>query len=135
MQGNINPDVAPLTEKENTFNPRHHSSEQTTDNKSANVSDTEVTNEKPGKGPAFVGEMEEVEMDEEPHVDPFVPFDDLPEERHWLVTFRAMLTGCICGALVNSSNLYLGLKTGWTFGASLFGSIVGFSVLVCEVCL
>ncbi|KAI6797705.1 oligopeptide transporter [Hortaea werneckii] len=127
--GNINPDVAPLTEKENTFNPGHHGSEHTPDSKSANVSDTEITNEKPGKGPAFVGEMEEVEMDEEPHVDPFVPFDDLPEERHWLVTFRAMLTGCICGALVNSSNLYLGLKTGWTFGASLFGSIVGFSVL------
>ena len=32
----------------------------------------------------------------------------------------------------SSSNLhsvYLGLKTGWTFGASLFGSIFGFAIL------
>ena len=40
-----------------------------------------------------------------------------------------MFVGCICGALVNASNLYLGLKTGWTFGASLFGAIVGFAVI------
>ena len=26
-------------------------------------------------------------------------------------------------------SVYLGLKTGWTFGASLFGSIFGFAIL------
>ncbi|KAK5117447.1 hypothetical protein LTR85_008832 [Meristemomyces frigidus] len=127
MYGNINPDVPPLTEKQNVFNPHpHHAS----DSKSAGeTSDGEGLDEKAGKGPAYVGEMEELDVDEEPVIDPFVPFDDLPEERHRIVTVRAMLVGCVCGALVNASNLYLGLKTGWTFGASLFGSIVGFSVL------
>lgn len=61
--------------------------------------------------------------------DPFTPFDDLPDERHRIVTIRAILVGVVCGALVNASNIYLGLKTGWTFGASLFGCIIGFAVL------
>lgn len=30
---------------------------------------------------------------------------------------------------MNASNIYLGLKTGWTFGANIFGAIVGFAVL------
>lgn len=59
--------------------------------------------------------------------DPFVPFDNIkPEAR--ILTFRAMLVGAICGALVNASNIYLGLKTGWTFSANIFGTIVGFAV-------
>lgn len=40
-----------------------------------------------------------------------------------------MLCGAICGALVNASNLYLGLKTGWTFQANIFGTIVGFAMV------
>lgn len=59
--------------------------------------------------------------------DPFVPFDNVVPEKH-ILTFRAMLIGAICGALVNASNIYLGLKTGWTFAANIFGSIVGFAV-------
>ncbi|KAL0261827.1 hypothetical protein SLS55_003259 [Diplodia seriata] len=61
--------------------------------------------------------------------DPFVPFDDLPEERSRVLTIRAVIVGCICGALVNASNVYLGLKTGWTFTANLFGAILGFAVI------
>ena len=53
--------------------------------------------------------------------DPFRPFDDLPEERHRVLTVRALIIGIICGALVNASNVYLGLKSGWTFSANLFG--------------
>lgn len=102
--------MPPFTEKSNAFNP--------------------TENGKDGKaGPIYVGEMEEAEFDEEPVIDPYKPFDDLPVERKRILTFRAMLVGCVCGALVNASNLYLGLKTGWTFGASLFGAIVGFAVL------
>ncbi|KAI0630922.1 OPT oligopeptide transporter [Trametes polyzona] len=44
-------------------------------------------------------------------------------------TFRAVLVGCALGAVISASNVYLGLKTGWTFGASLFGSIFGFAIL------
>jgi OPT family oligopeptide transporter len=61
--------------------------------------------------------------------DPFHPFDDLPEEKQWVLTFRAMFIGLSCGALVNASNVYLGLKSGWTFGANLFGAIAGFAIV------
>lgn len=53
--------------------------------------------------------------------DPFSPFNDLPEEKEWVLTLRAVFFGLCAGALVNASNLYLGLKTGWTFPANLFG--------------
>jgi hypothetical protein len=79
---------------------------------------------------AFVGESSDFdEGSDVAHIDPFEPFDDLPDERKRIVTIRAVILGCICGALVGSSNIYLGLKTGWTFGASLFGAIIGFAVL------
>ncbi|KND00958.1 OPT superfamily oligopeptide transporter [Spizellomyces punctatus DAOM BR117] len=44
-------------------------------------------------------------------------------------TFRAVFVGTILGAIIGASNMYLGLTVGWTFGASLFGSIVGFAIL------
>ncbi|KAF2648683.1 oligopeptide transporter [Lophiostoma macrostomum CBS 122681] len=76
---------------------------------------------------------ERVKSSEEFHddfvIDPFKPFDNLPEERSRIVTIRAVFFGLCCGALVNDSNIYLGLKTGWTFTANLFGSIAGFAVL------
>lgn len=52
--------------------------------------------------------------------DPFKPFVDTRQEGHYL-TIRAIFIGCCAGALVNASNIYLGLKTGWTFGANIFG--------------
>ncbi|KAI0324759.1 OPT oligopeptide transporter [Cubamyces sp. BRFM 1775] len=59
--------------------------------------------------------------------DPFPEDPDAPEEKQF--TFRAALVGCALGAVISASNVYLGLKTGWTFGASLFGSIFGFAIL------
>lgn len=123
--------MPPLTEKQNVFNV-HHAPEDST---------THGTPEYTGDGSAkefektatYVGEMEETDLkeglEEELEQDPFKPFDNLPEERQSIVTIRAMLIGVVCGALVNASNVYLGLKTGWTFGASLFGAIIGFAVL------
>ncbi|KAF2460450.1 oligopeptide transporter [Lineolata rhizophorae] len=61
--------------------------------------------------------------------EPFRPFDGLPDEKKRIITVRAVVVGLICGALVNASNIYLGLKTGWTFGANMFGAIVGFCVV------
>lgn len=52
--------------------------------------------------------------------DPFQPFDDLPNETRNVLTIRAITVGILCGALVNASNIYLGLKSGWTSGANLF---------------
>ncbi|KAL3446422.1 OPT oligopeptide transporter protein-domain-containing protein [Aspergillus insuetus] len=64
---------------------------------------------------------------EEP--DPFAPFPDSQPDQRRILTFRAILVGSLCGTLVNASNIYLGLKAGWTTSANIFGSIVGFVVL------
>ncbi|KAJ3029524.1 hypothetical protein HK097_005781, partial [Rhizophlyctis rosea] len=50
--------------------------------------------------------------------------DDAPA-----LTVRAVLVGVLLGSIISASNMYLGLTIGWTFGASLFGSIVGFAIL------
>lgn len=58
-----------------------------------------------------------------------LPMDaNLPEETNQF-TVRAVFVGCAIGAVVQASNLYLGLKTGITFGPQLLGGIGGFLVL------
>ncbi|KAF8599334.1 OPT superfamily oligopeptide transporter [Ceratobasidium sp. AG-I] len=44
-------------------------------------------------------------------------------------TVRAVLIGSLLGLIVGASNIYLGLKTGFTFGAGLFGAIFGFAII------
>ncbi|KAF9146475.1 hypothetical protein BG015_011580 [Linnemannia schmuckeri] len=44
-------------------------------------------------------------------------------------TVRAVLVGSVLGLVVAASNMYTGLKAGWTFGAALWGSIFGFLLL------
>ncbi|SAL96625.1 hypothetical protein [Absidia glauca] len=44
-------------------------------------------------------------------------------------TWRASIIGSLLGCLVAASNTYLGLKIGWTFGASLFGAIFSFAII------
>ncbi|KAL8292838.1 hypothetical protein RQP46_000532 [Phenoliferia psychrophenolica] len=53
---------------------------------------------------------------------------DMPVETQTL-TVRAIIVGCALGTVVQASNLYLGLKTGFTFGPQLFGAIFGFAIL------
>ncbi|KAF2090219.1 oligopeptide transporter [Saccharata proteae CBS 121410] len=107
--GHINPNVPPLKEKD------------------IYALDDSIAKDS-GKDAAYSIDIEEKETEE--HIpDPFVPFDNLPEERSRVITVRAVILGCICGALVNASNVYLGLKTGWTFTANLFGAILGFAVI------
>ena len=52
--------------------------------------------------------------------DPFKPLEDLADDTGNILTFRAIIVGLLCGALVNASNVYLGLKSGWTASANLF---------------
>jgi OPT family oligopeptide transporter len=59
---------------------------------------------------------------------PFPVSPDYVEETHQL-TFRAIFVGCALGAVVGASNIYLGLKTGFTFGPQLFGAIFGFAIV------
>ncbi|TFK48797.1 OPT oligopeptide transporter [Heliocybe sulcata] len=60
--------------------------------------------------------------------DPF-PEDPNAEPELQQFTFRAVFVGSILGGVIAASNVYLGLKTGWTFGAGLFGSIFGFAII------
>ncbi|GJJ70470.1 hypothetical protein EMPS_02819 [Entomortierella parvispora] len=54
--------------------------------------------------------------------------DEYVHEEHQF-TWRAALVGSLLGCVVAASNLYLGLKIGWSFGAALWGSIFGFLIL------
>lgn len=60
-----------------------------------------------------------------------IPFsaDSLPHEDGDGLTIRAMVVGTLLGLIIAASNIYLGLKTGFTFGAQLFGSLLGFAVI------
>ncbi len=59
-------------------------------------------------------------------------------DRQWLaevyqpddpqLTLRAALTGMILGSILSASNLYIGLKIGWSFGMGITASVVGFAV-------
>lgn len=99
-------------------------------------------------------EEEELDLYRPLPMDPNLPYEDNP------LTVRAVVVGCILGALVNASNLYLGkfsgvlgrspqslrcdrfimflwvlisvitgLKTGFTFSASMFGAIFGYGIV------
>ncbi|KAK3693329.1 OPT superfamily oligopeptide transporter [Podospora appendiculata] len=59
---------------------------------------------------------------------PLVMLAELPHEPNPL-TIRAVTVGIVLGALVSASNLYLGLKTGFTFSANMFGAIFGYGIL------
>ncbi|QRV76781.1 OPT oligopeptide transporter protein [Ceratobasidium sp. AG-Ba] len=63
----------------------------------------------------------------DPH-EPF-PIDPMYEEEEYQLTLRALVVGWVLGAVVGASNIYLGLKTGFTFGPQLFGAIFGFAIL------
>lgn len=57
--------------------------------------------------------------------DPFEPLRDIPDEGNNILTFRALAIGVLCGALINASNIYLGLKSGWSVSANLFAVCAG----------
>jgi uncharacterized oligopeptide transporter (OPT) family protein len=43
------------------------------------------------------------------------------------LTFRALLTGLLLGAVLTPSNIYSGLKIGWSFNMSIIALLVGFA--------
>jgi uncharacterized oligopeptide transporter (OPT) family protein len=44
------------------------------------------------------------------------------------LTVRALLTGVVLGGILSASNLYIGLKIGWSFGMGLTTAVVGFAL-------
>ncbi|KAL3418201.1 oligopeptide transporter [Phlyctema vagabunda] len=79
----------------------------------------------PGDHNSFKEDLHDIDVD---LYKPFPIDPAIPHESH-ILTFRAVVVGMVLGALVNASNLYLGLKTGFTFSSSLFGSIFGFGIV------
>ncbi|MFH2202984.1 MAG: OPT family oligopeptide transporter [Elusimicrobiota bacterium] len=44
------------------------------------------------------------------------------------LTPRAVIAGCLVGSVVACTNIYIGLKIGWTFGASIVSAVLGFAL-------
>jgi uncharacterized oligopeptide transporter (OPT) family protein len=44
------------------------------------------------------------------------------------LTARAVLAGCLIGSVVSCTNIYIGLKIGWSFGASIITAVLGFAL-------
>ncbi len=43
------------------------------------------------------------------------------------LSLRAVVVGCLIGSVVSCTNIYIGLKIGWTFGASIISAVLGFA--------
>lgn len=102
---------------------------------SQHITQIRVDDTYPEKEPVYnvdIGDIDEKPEEEDheilDHNYPFPPLKGIPSEEQQL-TFRAIIIGSLLGAVVSASNIYLGLKTGWTFGPSLFGSIIGFAII------
>jgi len=76
--------------------------------------------------------------DESRDANPFLPTkpeEEKPQsdQRYFAVpgeaqlTARAIAVGCLVGSVVACTNIYIGLKIGWTFGASIVSAVLGFS--------
>ncbi len=44
------------------------------------------------------------------------------------LTVRAVVAGCLIGSVVSCTNIYIGLKIGWTFGASIISAVLAFAL-------
>ncbi|MCA8984400.1 MAG: OPT/YSL family transporter [Planctomycetaceae bacterium] len=51
-----------------------------------------------------------------------------PDRQERQLTVRAVLTGCLIGSVVSCTNIYVGLKIGWSFGASIISAVLAFSL-------
>ncbi|GKT40533.1 metal-nicotianamine transporter YSL2 [Colletotrichum spaethianum] len=103
--------------------------------------DTQIPSADPAHDPTFITEKvryseqndelkSEASGDDE-ITDLFVPFPEVKglEPEGNPLTVRAVVVGIILGSLVNASNVYLGLKTGFTFTANMFGAIFGYAIV------
>lgn len=44
------------------------------------------------------------------------------------LTIRALIAGCITGSVVACTNIYIGLKIGWSFGASIIAAVLSYAL-------
>lgn len=51
-----------------------------------------------------------------------------PNQDERQLTPRAVIAGCAIGSVVSCTNIYIGLKIGWTFGASIISAVLAFAL-------
>jgi putative OPT family oligopeptide transporter len=88
-------------------------------------------------------QFEEAEIPHEDVPIPVEPFKGSPEEieRQWFeqlylkrgahmrqLTWRAVLMGCLLGAILSLTNIYVGLKAGWGLGVSITACILSYAI-------
>ncbi|RPJ45487.1 MAG: OPT family oligopeptide transporter [Candidatus Latescibacterota bacterium] len=49
-------------------------------------------------------------------------------KEHSELTLRAVISGLFVGCLIGASNITIGLKIGWTFGASITAAVISFAI-------
>ncbi|CDS05296.1 hypothetical protein LRAMOSA07825 [Lichtheimia ramosa] len=74
------------------------------------------------KKEVYAESTEQIEVHEDKPIGQYVV-------EEWQFTWRASVVGSMLGCLIAASNTYLGLKIGWTFGASMFGAIFSFAII------
>ncbi|KAI8150115.1 OPT oligopeptide transporter protein-domain-containing protein [Fennellomyces sp. T-0311] len=72
------------------------------------------------------GKQAEIELDERDRDISMAP-ETIEDEYQF--TWRAAILGSVLGCFVAASNMYLGLKVGFTFGAGIFGAIFSFAII------
>ena len=50
-----------------------------------------------------------------------------PADNETQLSVRAVIVGCLVGSIISCTNIYIGLKIGWSFGASIISAVLGFS--------
>ena len=53
-------------------------------------------------------------------------YSPAPDEKQ--LTPRSIVIGSLVGSIVACTNIYIGLKIGWTFGASIVSAVLGFAI-------
>ena len=72
----------------------------------------------------------DTDLPQEPHAQATIDSDRIyspsPDEKQ--LTPRSIVIGSLVGSIVACTNIYIGLKIGWTFGASIVSAVLGFAI-------
>jgi len=75
----------------------------------------------PASGPAGAKDAAPVALAGAKHADQIY----VPQLGEAQFTLRSVVAGCLVGSIVACTNIYIGLKIGWTFGASIVSAVLG----------
>ena len=69
-------------------------------------------------------------LPQEPHAQAAIDSDRIysPSTDEKQLTPRSIVIGSLVGSIVACTNIYIGLKIGWTFGASIVSAVLGFAI-------